>query len=76
MSEATSYRDSRSSYRDPILPDVESFLRTTRISATAFGRLSVNDPTLVHRLRRGREIRHQTRSRIAAYLQAQRSAGP
>lgn len=55
---------------DPVLAEVERFLRASQMTATAFGRRAVNDPTLVHELRRGRELRRATRLRIHQFIQA------
>lgn len=53
---------------DPILMEVEDFLRTTGMTATAFGQRALNDPTLVHEMRRGRECKRATRARIAEFI--------
>lgn len=55
---------------DPVLADVESFLQSSQMTATAFGQRSLNDPTLVHELRLGRECRRATRARILAFIQS------
>jgi hypothetical protein len=55
---------------DPILERVEAFLRASSLTATAFGQKALNDPTLVHELRRGRECKRATRARIAAFIEA------
>lgn len=53
---------------DPILLDVESFLQASQMTATAFGQRALNDPTLVHELRRGRECKMATRRRIREFI--------
>ena len=53
---------------DPVLTDIERFLSTTRMTPTAFGRLALNDPALVHELRRGRECMRATRARILQFI--------
>lgn len=47
---------------------IELYLRRTRISATAFGRLAMNDPRFVQDLRNGREVREKTEKRVQAWL--------
>jgi 2,4-dienoyl-CoA reductase-like NADH-dependent reductase (Old Yellow Enzyme family) len=51
-----------------LLQRVESHLRRTGMTATGFGRTALNDPRLVHDLRRGRELRPRTAARIGAFL--------
>lgn len=60
---------------DPILQDVEDFLQTSQMTPTAFGRLALNDPTLVHELRSGRECKRVTRARIREFINSQKT-GP
>ena len=55
---------------DPVLAAIEDFLVKAEMTPTAFGRASLNDPTLVHELRRGRECRMATRTRILEFIQA------
>lgn len=55
---------------DPVLAEVEAFLQTTQMTATAFGQQSLNDPTLVHELRKGRECKRVTRERIRHFMRA------
>ena len=54
---------------DPILVDVEKFLQAAQMTATAFGQKALNDPTLVHELRNGRECKRRTRARILEYIE-------
>jgi hypothetical protein len=49
---------------------IELYLRRTRTAPTRFGRDAVGDPRLVADLRRGREMRGKTESRVAAWLDA------
>lgn len=58
---------------DPILADVEAFLTSSGMTPTAFGHKALNDPTLVHELRRGRECKRATRARIAEYISSNSS---
>jgi len=51
-----------------ILRKVERFLRRHDMPQTKFGRLAINDPRLVGDLRRGRELREETRKRVEAFL--------
>ena len=53
-----------------LLQRVERHLRRTGMTATAFGRTALNDPRLVHDLRRGREPRPRTAARICAFMDA------
>lgn len=53
---------------DPILADVEKFLQASQMTATAFGVRALNDPTLVHELRNGRECKRKTRARIQEFI--------
>jgi hypothetical protein len=53
---------------DPVLPEVENFLQASQMTATAFGQKALNDPTLVHELRRGRECKMATRRRIRDFI--------
>lgn len=55
---------------DPVLADVEKFLQASQMTATAFGQRALNDPTLVHELRLGRECKRKTRARIQEFIQA------
>lgn len=50
---------------------IEKFLRRTKMPASKFGRLSVNDPRLVHDLRNGRELGMRIAARIEAFLASQ-----
>lgn len=54
--------------KDPILYEIESFLASTGMTASAFGWSATNDPMLVLELRRGRECRAATKSRIRDFL--------
>lgn len=56
---------------DPILATIEGFLVRSGMTPTAFGSRALNDPTLVHELRRGRECKRATRARITAFIEAE-----
>ena len=51
-----------------LLRKIERYLRATDMPATRFGRLAVNDPRLVHDLRRGRQPGRTIRERIDAFI--------
>ncbi len=53
-----------------LLTEVERFLRRSRTAPTRFGREAVGDPRFVFDLRRGREPRPRTVTRVLAYLEA------
>lgn len=53
---------------DPILAEVEDFLSAAGMTPTAFGQRALNDPTLVHELRKGRECKRATRARILEFI--------
>lgn len=55
---------------DPVLAEVEQFLQASQMTATAFGQRALNDPTLVHELRSGRECKRKTRARIQEFIKA------
>lgn len=54
-----------------LLSVIEKYLRRTGVPPTRFGREAVGDPRFVDDLRRGREPRAATVSRVLAYLAAQ-----
>lgn len=56
---------------DPVLLAVEEFLKEVQMTPTAFGYRALNDPTLVHELRRGRECKRATRARIMEFIAAE-----
>lgn len=58
---------------DPILAEVENFLASEGMTPTAFGQKALNDPTLVHELRKGRECKRATRNRIRGFIEAARA---
>lgn len=53
-----------------LLREVEKFLSASKISAARFGRDAMRDPRFVFDLRKGREPRRDTVSRVRAYLDA------
>ncbi len=58
-----------------LLQRVERHLKRTGMAATSFGRVTLNDPRLVHDLRRGREVRARTAARLNAFIEAQEQGG-
>jgi hypothetical protein len=57
-----------------LLSTIERYLRQSGLTASRFGRDAMGDPGFVQALRRGREPRAATVRRVAAYLDAVRSA--
>lgn len=55
-----------------MLVKVDRFPRESGMAPTRFGRLALNDPALVHDLRRGRLPRPATVARIDAFITGQR----
>ncbi|MDF2495046.1 hypothetical protein [Sphingomonas sp.] len=53
-----------------LLTQIDCYLRRTGISPSTFGRQAVNDPRLVHDLRRGRSPGPRMRARVEAALRA------
>lgn len=47
---------------------IDRYLRQTGMPVTKFGRLAVNDPRLVHDLRRGRCPGPSMRARVEAFI--------
>lgn len=58
---------------DPVLAAVEEFLRQSKMTPTAFGQRSLNDPTLVHEMRKGRECKRSTRAKIMGFIAAEKA---
>ena len=53
-----------------LLREVEKFLSASKTSAARFGRDVMRDPRFVFDLRKGREPRRNTVTRVRAYLDA------
>lgn len=53
-----------------LLRDVEKFLSASQVSAARFGRDVMRDPRFVFDLRKGREPRAATITRVRAFLEA------
>lgn len=56
----------------PLAADVESFLAESGMTPTAFGIQALNDPMLVHDMRKGRECKRVARGRIADFIAERR----
>ncbi|AEI38229.1 MAG: hypothetical protein ABF461_08390 [Zymomonas mobilis subsp. pomaceae] len=52
-----------------LLGKIEKYLSATGMTPTRFGRDALNDPRFVLDLRRGREPRRRTLSRVLTYLE-------
>ena len=48
--------------------DIETFLRTTGMRPTRFGRLAARDPRLVFDIRMGREMRPDLETRVRHFI--------
>ena len=55
----------------PLLTHVERCMRKRNMAASRFGREAAHDPRFVFDLRRGREPRVETITRVGAWLDAQ-----
>lgn len=51
-----------------VLIKIDRYLRNTGMPVSKFGRLAVNDPRLVHDLKRGRQPGRVTVARIEAFI--------
>jgi predicted transcriptional regulator len=51
-----------------LLSQIDAFRAKTGMSAAAFGEQAANDRSLVYAMRRGREPRYKTRSRILEFI--------
>ncbi len=58
---------------DPVLlAAVEQFLVDHGVSPSAFGTKAMGDPTLVYELRKGRDCKASTRTKIMAFIERER----
>jgi hypothetical protein len=62
--------------REALLQDIEGFLDRVGMTATKFGKLSVNDPTLVHRMRKGADVRMETAEKLRKFMAEHQSPRP
>lgn len=53
---------------------VEAFIADRQWTPTKFGRLAAKDPLFVFQLREGREPRSSTRTKVAAFMDAECSS--
>lgn len=51
-----------------LIDEIEAFLKAREMSATAFGRLALNDPPFVAQLRAGRDVKESTIERVRAFI--------
>jgi len=58
----------RMSIKQTILSMIESYLRATNMTATAFGVAVMNDTAFVHDLRKGRGMTLDIADRVLAYM--------
>ena len=56
-----------------LLTHVEKHLREQGISPARFGRAAVSDPSFVFELRRGRDPRPRTVTKVLAYIETHRA---
>lgn len=56
-----------------LLDQIEAFLRRSQLTATAFGRTAVNDPSFVFNLRQGRSPREITAIRVRKFMARKRT---
>ncbi len=56
-----------------VLIKINRYLRATGMPVSKFGRLAVNDPRLVHDLKRGREPGPTIVARVEAFIDGERA---
>lgn len=59
-----------------LLNEIDSFLRKTGMTATAFSKAAMGDPNFVRDLRSGREPRARLVQRARDYMESHLSASP
>lgn len=57
---------------NPILEEIEAFVRQTGIAESTFGLQAVNDGKLIRRLRRGGRMFRETEDRIRSFMAERR----
>lgn len=62
------------SIRDDLISEIESFLRETGMSRTAFGVKALNDRALMVRLSKGSGLHSDTIDKIRAFMARERAA--
>jgi hypothetical protein len=55
---------------DPLLAEIEKFLKKRKISPTLFGKMALNDPRFVFQLRDGRDYRRSTEDRVRSFIRS------
>lgn len=60
------------SIRDELLRDIERYLDRTGMDHTRLGKLALNDPAFVSRLRAGADVRTRTVERIRNFIRSNR----
>lgn len=58
--------------REKLLAEIEAFCRLHDMPVTAFGRLACNNTALVHRMRRGRNIRIDVAQTVELFMKVYR----
>lgn len=51
-----------------LLTQIEAFCHRNRMTETRFGKSALNDPSFVHELRRGRDVKLSTAERVQAWM--------
>ena len=51
-----------------LLTEIEAFLETHEMSATAFGKSALNDPPFVSQLRDGRRVWPETETKVRRFM--------
>jgi hypothetical protein len=57
------------STKDKFLAECEAFIAASVITASAFGRKSLGDPSFITRLRRGADVSANTMDKVRAFMQ-------
>lgn len=58
--------------RENLLLQIEDFLAASQLTASEFGKIVLNDPAFVCRLREGKDMRLSTADKITAFIAANR----
>ncbi len=61
---------------DPLLRDIETFIRDHGMAESRFGRDAVNDTTFIPQLREGREVRRRTEMKVRLFMSSYSAAVP
>lgn len=60
--------------REDLIAQIEAFCRREGIAESTFGKLAINDPAFVSRLRGGKNIGLNTCDRVSKFIAAKRRA--